>query len=76
MLRTRPGRAARSADRHDLATSIALSKDLRKLGWKFVGPTTVFAFIQARGLINDHTNYCAVRSLAQAERLAFTRPGR
>lgn len=42
-------------------TSIALSKDLRKLGWKFVGPTTVFAFMQAMGLINDHTNYCAIR---------------
>ncbi|MGW4519082.1 DNA-3-methyladenine glycosylase I [Streptomyces sp. NPDC004393] len=57
-------------------TSIALSKDLRKLGWKFVGPTTVFAFMQAMGLINDHATYCAIRPQAEEERLAFTRPGR
>ena len=56
--------------------SIALSKDLRKLGWKFVGPTTVFAFMQAMGLISDHANDCAIRPLAERERRAFTRPGR
>ena len=38
--------------------SIALSKDLKKLGWKFVGPTTVYAFMQAMGLVNDHQKDC------------------
>lgn len=46
--------------------STALSKDLRKQGWKFVGPTTVFAFMQAMGVINDHVHGCAIRE--QAER--------
>mgnify|MGYP000034954941 CR=1 FL=1 len=41
--------------------SITLSKDLKKRGWKFVGPTTVFAFMQAMGLINDHANGCFLR---------------
>ncbi|MFE1886616.1 DNA-3-methyladenine glycosylase I [Streptomyces diastatochromogenes] len=53
-----------------------MSKDLRKLGWKFVGPTTVFTFMQAMGLINDHANDCAIRPQAERERLSFTRPGR
>ena len=38
--------------------SIALSKDLKKRGWKFVGPTTAFAFMQAMGLVNDHVQGC------------------
>ncbi len=42
--------------------SIALSKELKKLGWKFVGPTTVFAFMQAMGFINDHVEGCWVRA--------------
>lgn len=41
--------------------SIALAKDLKKRGWKFVGPTTVYAFMQASGLINDHAKECFVR---------------
>lgn len=48
--------------------SIALSKDLKKRGWKFVGPTTVFAFMQAMGLINDHAEGCAVRAEAEKAR--------
>ena len=44
------------------AESIALSKDLKKRGWKFVGPTTVFAFMQAMGLINDHVEDCFIRT--------------
>ena len=48
-------------------TSIALSKDLKKRGWKFVGPTTVYAFMQAMGLINDHVGACVIRpGVAQA----------
>lgn len=56
------------------ALSIALSKDLKKLGWKFVGPTTVFAFMQAMGLINDHVEDCVVRNKVERARKNFTRP--
>lgn len=41
--------------------SIALSKDLKARGWKFVGPTTMYAFMQAMGLVNDHEQKCCVR---------------
>jgi DNA-3-methyladenine glycosylase I len=41
--------------------SAALSKDLRRRGWTFVGPTTVYAFMQAMGLVNDHVEGCWVR---------------
>ena len=56
------------------AVSIALSEELKKRGMKFVGPTTVFAFMQAMGLINDHAEGCVVRSQAVKVRLAFQRP--
>jgi len=46
--------------------SAAMSKDLRKRGWSFVGPTTVYAFMQAMGLVNDHLEGCHVRPLAAA----------
>ena len=58
------------------AESIALSKALKKLGWKFVGPTTVYAFMQAMGLINDHAEGCAIRAEAERARKQFKRPGR
>ncbi|QDI76351.1 MULTISPECIES: DNA-3-methyladenine glycosylase I [Leisingera] len=54
--------------------SVALSKALKKRGWKFVGPTTVFAFMQAMGLINDHARGCICRQKADAARAAFTVP--
>lgn len=54
--------------------SEALSKALKKRGWKFVGPTTVFAFMQAMGLVNDHAQGCFVREQADAARAAFTPP--
>lgn len=41
--------------------AIALAKQLKKLGWKFVGPTTVYAFMQAMGLVNDHHKNCIIR---------------
>ena len=44
------------------AESVALSKELKKLGWKFVGPTTVYAFMQAMGLVNDHVEGCVIRA--------------
>jgi DNA-3-methyladenine glycosylase I len=56
------------------AASIALSKALKKQGWKFVGPTTVFAFMQAMGLINDHAEACVVRARAAQARQVFKRP--
>lgn len=56
------------------AASIALSRDLKKRGWKFVGPTTVYAFMQAMGLINDHVGGCTIRSEVAKARQAFTRP--
>lgn len=55
-------------------TSIRMSKDLKRLGWKFVGPTTVFAFMQAMGLINDHAKGCAMREKADAARTDFKPP--
>ena len=58
------------------AESLALSKDLKKLGWKFVGPTTVYAFMQAMGLINDHVADCVIRSKVERARKRFRRPGR
>lgn len=54
--------------------SEALSKALKKRGWRFVGPTTVYAFMQAMGLVNDHASGCAFRPLAQEARDNFTRP--
>ena len=56
------------------AASIALSKDLKKLGWKFVGPTTVYAFMQTMGLINDHAESCAIRMKMARARKTFVRP--
>jgi len=56
------------------AESIALSKDLRKRGWSFVGPTTMYAFMQAMGLVNDHIEGCAARERAVGARSAFTPP--
>lgn len=54
--------------------SEALSRELRKRGWKFVGPTTLFAFMQAMGLINDHAEGCVMRPLADQARRSFIRP--
>jgi len=54
--------------------SVALSKDLKKRGWKYVGPTTIFAFMQAMGLINDHAEGCFVRVKVERERKLFKSP--
>ena len=56
------------------AESIALSKDLKKLGWKFVGPTTAYAFMQAMGLVNDHVEGCVIRTKVERSRKSFKRP--
>ena len=54
--------------------SKAISKDLKKRGWSFVGPTTVYAFMQAMGLVNDHVEGCVCRAECEAERQEFVRP--
>jgi DNA-3-methyladenine glycosylase I len=56
------------------AESIALSKDLKKQGWAFVGPTTVYAFMQAMGLVNDHVEDCVIRAKVERAGKAFKRP--
>jgi DNA-3-methyladenine glycosylase I len=52
----------------------ALSKDLKRRGWRFVGPTTVYAFMQAMGLVNDHVEGCASRQPVADARASFTPP--
>ena len=56
------------------AESIAMSKDLKKRGWSFVGPTTCYAFMQAMGLVNDHVEGCHVRERALQARAQLTVP--
>ena len=70
-----PATAARPQTASVSTESTALSKDLKKRGWKFVGPTTVYAFMQAMGLVNDHAAGCVVAGLATQARAAFKRPG-
>ena len=55
--------------------SVAMSKDLKKRGWSFVGPTTMYAFMQSMGIVDDHHRGCDVRSLVEAARAGFHRPG-
>ena len=54
--------------------SISLSKELKKRGWSFVGPTTIYAFMQAMGLVNDHIDGCHCRIEIEKLRWAFKRP--
>jgi DNA-3-methyladenine glycosylase I len=54
--------------------AIALSKELKRRGFRFVGPTTMYALMQAMGLVNDHTEDCVVRPVAHAARADFTVP--
>ncbi len=55
--------------------SIRMSKDLKKRGWTFVGPTTVYAFMQAMGLVNDHIEGCHCRETVEAARRRHVKPG-
>lgn len=54
--------------------STAISKDLKKRGWSFVGPTTVYAFMQAMGLVNDHLEGCYCHTIIHNKRQALVRP--
>jgi len=65
--------APQSASTSD--ASVSMSKELKKLGWKFVGPTTVYAFMQAMGLINDHVEGCVFRGEVEQARQKFRKPG-
>jgi len=56
------------------AESNTLSKELKKRGWTFVGPTTAYAFMQSMGLVNDHLEGCVCREAVEADRRAFVRP--
>jgi DNA-3-methyladenine glycosylase I len=56
------------------AESIALSKDLKKRGWSFVGPTTIYAFMQAMGLVNDHLHICSTQAEVARARTKFKLP--
>jgi DNA-3-methyladenine glycosylase I len=69
-----PGQLATPQTASTSEASEALSKALKKLGWKFVGPTTVYAFMQAMGLINDHVEDCTMRAKVTRARKAFKRP--
>ena len=74
--RDRPARVTWSRLRGMTTTpaSIALSKALRARGFRFVGPTTAYAFMQAMGLVNDHLEGCAIRPRVEAARRRFARP--
>ncbi len=54
--------------------ALALSKDLKRRGFRFVGPTTMYALMQAMGLVDDHTEDCAVRVHVEQARAGFVRP--
>ena len=75
-----PAHRPRRVTRETLAASplpdeaLALAKDLKRRGFTFVGPTTVYAFMQAMGLVNDHVTGCESRGAAEAARAAFVRP--
>lgn len=73
---SRPRRVTRQA-LETMATSpesVALARDLKKRGWRFVGPTTAYAFMQAMGLVNDHLEECFFRATVEAARRDLVRP--
>jgi DNA-3-methyladenine glycosylase I len=72
--RYEPDPRTRRKDATTSPESIALSKDLKKRGWAFVGPTTIYAFMQSMGLIDDHADDCVIRAKALRARKAFKRP--
>jgi len=66
--RSRADRVATSPE------SVRLARDLKKLGWRFFGPTTAYAFMQAMGMVNDHLEGCWVREACEVARAQFERP--
>jgi DNA-3-methyladenine glycosylase I len=69
-----PDRADRTPLLPQTPESQAMAKDLKRRGWRFVGPTTVYAFMQAMGLVNDHLEGCVAFEPAQQARAAFSVP--
>jgi DNA-3-methyladenine glycosylase I len=69
-----PKRRAKPQTRSTSPESIALSKSLKQQGWKFVGPTTVYAFMQAMGLVNDHAEDCVIHEAVERAHRNFRRP--
>ena len=72
--RYEPEAAANPEVRATSPESTALSKELKRRGWRFVGPTTVYAFMQAMGLVNDHAQDCVIRAKVERMRADFRRP--
>jgi DNA-3-methyladenine glycosylase I len=66
----------RLAELAQTAESKALARELKRRGWRFVGPTTVYAFMQAMGLVNDHLHGCDAQAEVQRARARFKPPGR
>jgi DNA-3-methyladenine glycosylase I len=69
-----PKKAGKPQTQSTSAESVALSKELKKRGWKFIGPTTVYAFMQAMGLVNDHVEGCVIRPKVAQARKQFKPP--
>ena len=72
--RHRPRRVTWKSIPSTTSDSIVMSKDLKRRGWSFVGPTTIYAFMQAMGLVDDHLSGCHVRDQVEDARAEFTRP--
>ncbi len=70
----RAGGLRREAIEAHTAESRALARELKRRGWRFVGPTTVYAFMQAMGLVNDHLEGCAAWAEVERARAEFVRP--
>jgi DNA-3-methyladenine glycosylase I len=70
----RAGGLRREAIEAHTEESRALAKELKRRGWRFVGPTTVYAFMQAMGLVNDHLEGCAAWAEVERARAEFSRP--
>jgi len=75
-LSSRPERLDRTTlvERTTSDEAVAMSKDLRRRGWGFVGPTTIYSFMEAVGIVNDHLTACGFREQVERERAAFRRP--
>ncbi len=69
-----PERQAQPSQLAQTPESQALAKDLKRRGWRFVGPTTAYAFMQAMGLVNDHLRGCDARKLVEQARATFVPP--
>ena len=63
-------------DRGVTAEATAMSKDLKRRGWTYVGPTTVYSLMEAMGLVNDHVSACDIRAQVEDDRRTFSRPTR